>query len=250
MQNASVDMIVRRWLLERGLPIHFYAEGLFHAASCLRDLTKDTLQVVNVANLPVGTYGEVDLPDDFVDDVVVSLDAQSVLVPLPKNESINPLRIHSTTTGQFVPYENQDITQQTNTYGFVGSYDFFWNVNDWGEPTGRFFGAKGGTFTGYKVIKERRQIQLLGTFGTTNIILQYISNGQSIDNATQIDWQAFSAIQSYIDWKNSKNAAFKDSPEARTFYNEKRLLKANLNSTTPTDIKNIYRNQYTRAAKS
>ena len=67
MLLSTIDIICSRWLLERGLPIHFYSEALYHSATCVQLLTQDTLQIVNAANLPVGDYGEVNLPDDFDD---------------------------------------------------------------------------------------------------------------------------------------------------------------------------------------
>ncbi|WP_165690523.1 hypothetical protein, partial [Mycobacteroides abscessus] len=107
-----------------------------------------------------------------------------------------------------------------------------------------------GTTLGYKVILERRQIQLSAGFENGNMILQYVSNGQGVDNATQIEWDAFRAIQSYIDWQRSPNAAFKDSPEARTYYNEKRLLRSNLNEMNITDIRNVLHNSYMATIKN
>ena len=68
---TNLDIIVRGWLLQRNIPIHFYAEGLYHSCNALSYLTQDTLQVINAANLPVSDYGGVDLPDDFVDDLGV-----------------------------------------------------------------------------------------------------------------------------------------------------------------------------------
>lgn len=62
---TNLDIIVRRWLLERSIPIHYYAEGLYHAASAVRELSYDTLNVVNWANLITDDTGSVSLPDDF-----------------------------------------------------------------------------------------------------------------------------------------------------------------------------------------
>lgn len=69
-------------------------------------------------------------------------------------------------------------------------------------------------------------------------------------NASQIEWDAHAAIQSYCDWKSSPNAAIKDSPEAATYYNEKRLLRANLNPMTITDLKQVLRENFTAAMKN
>lgn len=254
MQLANLDMIVRRTLLERGLPIHWYSEILYHQSSAIRELSKDSLQLVNAANLPINDYGAVDLPMDFQDDVGISLPFGGLLQPVPKRNNINPLRIHSSTTGQFVPYETNNVNTENETTNTIFGYNpgavWFWNINDWSEPTGRYFGANGGATSGYKLIRERRQIQLIGLPDSESIILLYISNGQSVDNATQIDWRAFKAIQAYSDWQRSPNAAIKDSPEARTYYNEKRLFRANMNDMDLNDLRQILRLNYTGAIKN
>jgi hypothetical protein len=142
-----------------------------------------------------------------------------------------------------VPYT--DSAGGSNSEGqtiFDGGLIWFWNINDLGESTGRYFGAGGGArLNGYQVFKERRQIQFTETFTSDEAIVMYIGNGQSADNASKVDWLAFRAIQSYTDWQRSPNAAMKDAPEARTYYNEKRLLRANLNDLTTIDIINIIR---------
>lgn len=253
MQLTTLDQITRRSLLEKNLPLHYYFEYLVHGASAIRELSKDTLKIVNSANLPVNNYGAVDLPSDFNDDVSVCVPVGNLLKPLTKNDSISPIRVHDGTTGAFestTSINDLDSTQ-LNFFGTNTSVLWFWNVSDWGEPTGRFFGADGGAHrNGYKVFKQRRQIQFSGIEPGSNVVLLYISNGQSADNATQVDWLAFRAIQTYTEWQRSPNANFKDSPEARTFYNEKRLLRAELNPLTREDIINTIRSGYTAAMKS
>ncbi len=254
MQLCTLDIIVRRTLLERNLPIHFYSEILFHQSAAIRELAKDSLQIVNSANCPINDYGAIDFPGDFMDDIGVSLPFGGLLQPIPKRDNINPIRIHDSSTGLFTPY----LTNNTNTinnsnntiFGYNPGAVWFWNINDWGEPTGRYFGANGGSPNGYKVIWNRRQIQLVGLPDTESVILLYISNGQSVDNATQVDWMAHKAIQAYSDWQRSPNAAIKDSPEASTYYNEKRLFRANKDDLTTTDIVNIIRKNFTASLKN
>lgn len=248
---TNLDIITRRSLLERNLPLHFYLEFLLHASASVRELSFDTLKIINTEFLPVNEYDAVDLPSDFVDDLGVFLPVGGRLQELPKNYNLNPLR-NRDSEGQFVPYTNTSTAEQNETLlGVQVQTLWFWNVNDWGEPTGRFFGAPGGIQGGYNVFKERRQIQLAdSSSGATGIILQYISDGQRADNATQIDVMATAAVQSYIDWKSSPSRALKDSPEARTYYNEQRRLRGHLNDTTVADIKNIMRNSYQASIKS
>jgi hypothetical protein len=249
MELCNLDMIVRRSLLEKGLPLHWYAEYLFHASAAIRELNFDTLQIVNTRNLPVNSYGAVDVPSDFVNDIAVCVPVGGTLTKLPKQNWITPLRIHDS-TGDFVANTVTANVENTLTYGVADTWSFFWNVNDYGEPTGGFFGANGGTNQGYKFIKGRRQIQLTDNFKNSNVVLMYLSNGQSLDNATQIDWAAFSTIQAYIDWKSSKVAAIKNSQEAATFYNERRLLRARLSELTIADIKQTLHRAYTAAIKN
>lgn len=249
MLYTTLDTIIRRSLLESSLPIHYYAESLYHSSTCLRELTFDTLKIVNTRNLPIGAYGEIDFPEDFTDDVMLSLADGSTLRPIPHKESINPLRVHSTTTGQFESHPSSiNINNGDLFFPFVG-YTWFWNVSDYGEPTGRIFGSNGGNTYGYKVIKERRQIQVYGCNGG-NAILQYISDGQTIDNASMVDSLAFTTIQNYIIWKRSPNANNEYSPEAKMYYNTKRKLKARVSGLTGADVINIIRSSYTAAIKN
>jgi len=253
MEFATLDIIVRRSLLERGLPIQWYSEYLFHQSASIRELAKDTLKIINAANLPVNDYGAVDLPSDFKDDISVCIPVGGLLQPVPKKDSITPLRVHNPTTGIFEPRPDNGNADSglLNFFGLDTAYFWYWNVNEYGESTGGYYGGNGGSFlNGYKVIKERRQIQLTGSFTSTDVVLLYVSNGQKVDNATQVDWDAHAAIQAYCDWKSSPNASIKDSAEARTYYNEKRLLRGNLNDLTLTDLRNIIRSKYTATIKS
>jgi hypothetical protein len=252
MTLATLDSIVRRGLLESNLPIHYYLEYLIHGATCLRELTFDTLKVVNTVSLPVNNYGAVDLPDDFVDDVGVFAQSGNVLKALPHQSYINPIRVHNATTGAYERPENYTNFTGVNDQYFWGSagWLWFWNVNDFGEPTGRFFGSTGGSTRGYKVIKERRQIQLSEGFEGSAIVLQYISDGQSIDSASQIDVQAIQTIRAWQEWKRSRNANNEFSPEAMTFWNRKKNLRSRLSGLTIVDIKNTLRQGFTAAIKN
>lgn len=246
---SNVDSIVRRTLLEKGLSIHYYLEFLLHTTAAIRELSFDSLQIVNTLSLPINEYNAIYLPGDFVDDVGLSLGTGTILRQLHRNDAINPLRYHdSTATYIAPPSPGADVNGQT-FYGLRG-LGWYWNINEYGEPTGRYFGARGASDRdGYKVIRERRQIQLSNTVGCDTAILVYISDGQSIDNASQVDVLAYSTIQAYDAWKRSPNADMKDSPQARTYYNEKRTLRARKDEISVTDIIQIVRRSYTAAMK-
>lgn len=246
-------MTVRRNLLETGLPLHYYAEGLFHAATCVRQLSKDSLKIVNTVKLPVNSYFAVDLPDDFSDEVAVGFNVGGVIQKIPQKQSLNPIR-STDSSGNFVPYSNDSIPengQGLQYYGYGTGWGFFWNINDFGEPTGRFFGVGGGTNAGYQVIKERRQIQLTGNLSSAeSIVLMYISDGMRADNASQIDVGAWDAINAFIEWKRSPNRNNDNSPEGRAYYNQRRLLRAYLSGVTIIDIKQVLRSSFVATMKN
>jgi len=249
MLFSSVDALVKRSLLEKGLPIHYYLESLLHTTAAIRELSFDSLQIVNTLSLPINEYNAIDLPGDFVDDVGLSLGTGTILRQLHRNDAINPLRYHDSTAAYVAPPSpSADINGQT-FYGLRG-LTWFWNINEYGEPTGRYFGARGASDRdGYKVIRERRQIQLSNSVGCDTAVLVYISDGQSIDNATQVDVLAYSTIQAYRNWKSSRNADNERSPEALGFYNQKRHLRARKDEISVTDIIQIVRRSYTAAMK-
>lgn len=248
---TNLDQICRRTLLEKGLPIHYYVEMLVHSSACIRELSFDSLQIINTVELPVDDYGAVDLPGDFVDDLGLSMPG-GMLNPIPHNDSITPLRYHDEEGNFTTPPTPNYEKWGSLAYGFYPGWFFYWNINDYGEPTGRYFGARGASDRfGYKVIKDRRQIQLTGfssNFGS--VVLMYISDGQSVDAATQIDTESFSSIQAWINWKRSPNSDNPFSPEAKMFDNNKRLLRARKDDLTKVDLIHIVRRSYTATMKS
>jgi len=247
---ATLDSIVRRNLLERGYPSHYYIEALTHGATCLRQLTQDTLKVLNTVSLAVDTSDyTADLPDDFVDDIGLAIPAGGLLLPIPKRSNLNTIPAVNSDTGQFTSYPT--LNESGNTFFFGFGWTWFWNFNDWGEPTGRYFGANGGdALNGYTIVRERRKIQLTASFLGASLVLTYVSDGQSADAATQIDTRAIDAIKTYINWQMSPNATVDRSPEGNTFRNEKARLRRLVDDITVTDIKQIFRANYTASPKN
>lgn len=250
MQLNTIDQIVRRSLLEKNLSIHWYAEYLYHASAAVRELTIDTLRIINTVNLPLNSQFAADLPVDYMDEVMVGIPYGDELQPVPKRRRINPLR-NADQDGNYTTYGVATSEGNPTFTGYIPGIFWFWNFNEYGEPTGRWFGSGGGAKrNGYSIIPERRQIQFTESFTSSNAVLMYISDGQSVSAATQLTPMAFACIQSYMDWKSGGNRAVKDSAEARTFYNEKRLLRARMNDMGIDDVKQILRQNYKATIKS
>ena len=91
---------------------------------------------------------------------------------------------------------------------------------------------------------------MTGGFEGGAIILQYISDGQSLDSASQIDTRAIQCIRAWQEWKRGINANNPLSPEATYYMKQKKLLRSRLSNLTLIDIKNTIRNNYKAAIKN
>lgn len=248
MRFTTVDKIVRRNLLAHRLPIHFYIENLVHVTSCLRELSFDSLLLINTVELPVNDYFAVDLPCDLVDWVCCGVKRGQFIQPITQRDSINPLHAYNF-QGAITTYSEPD----TNNFDFPfwPGFWMFQNVDDLGENTGRFYGYNPGLVpNGFKYLPERNQIQLTESFNTDTMVLKYISDGQNADNATQVDYYAQNAIDAYVNWKRSKNADIEKSLEGAAYYNQRRILRARKNSLTPWDIRQILFKNYRASIKN
>lgn len=115
MLFANLDSITRRYLFENGLPIHWYAEVFTHCSTALRELSLDTLKIINAERILVNDYGAFDLPGDFQDDLAVCSPVGDALVALPKQDALNPLRLHDAESGAFVSYSDAGTNEDGST---------------------------------------------------------------------------------------------------------------------------------------
>lgn len=248
MKYTTLDKIIRRNLLAKRLPLHYYVEFMVHASTCLRELTFDTLRVVNTVELTLSDSFAVDLPCDFVDWTKVGVKMGQYVQPITQRDTIDRLPAYNS-QGQVTTYSDPDTVNLD--FPFWPGFWMFQNIDDLGENLGRLYGFNVGAATdAFKVLRERRQIQFTETMNTDTIVLEYISDGQTSDNATQIDPYAQSAIEAFINWKRSQNADIDRSPEARTFYNQRRVLRARMSQVTIADIRQILYSNYRASIKN
>lgn len=132
---------------------------------------------------------------------------------------------------------------------YFGHYfsGYYTNYNDKLEYTGRSYGARIDRSDSFKVIPERNEIQLHNNINATHIILEYVSDGSEIDNATQITPYAKSTIEAFINWKVKENGrSYGEGERQRAeilFIKEHKRLRARMSDLTLSDIKaSIYKN--------
>lgn len=248
MRYITLDKIIRRTLLAKRLPLHYYVEFLVHASSCLRELTFDSLRIINTVELELNDYFAADIPCDYVDWTKVGIKMGQFVQPITQRDSINRLHAYDS-NGDITTY--QDPATWNMDFPFWPGYWMFQNVDDLGENIGRLYGYNTGIVAdGFKILPERNQIQFTESMNTTCVVLEYISDGQTSDNASQVDQYAWSAIEAYINWKRTPNADNERSPEARAYANQRRILRARMNQLTVYDIRQILYKNYRASIKS
>ena len=238
MTTVSLDAIVRQTLLKRGYPLHWYMQFLVYAAECLRELTFDDLKVINTKLIPVDqTINAADLPSDFQGYVTVGAVVGQRIRPLTPTTTLMPL-VNLDSEDNFAEQEwNENASDLANTNGnlYYGGlpYATWFNVNwnNYGENIGRFFGLGAGYQADtFQIVPERNQIQLDQYLFCENLVLQYFSDGQDADAATQIDPYAFKTIQSYILWQmkehNRSYGAGERQMAQMEYTRERKILRA------------------------
>lgn len=203
-------------LLERGLPIHYLLTTLVSGVDALRELSQDEISFINTKIVYIDDNGSIDLPDGFCDIVTIGVEVGQSVIPLSPNYNINNLPNY-TSNGSVAPYTT------TGTNGLF-----------YGYPT--WYGSYNcGCISGYKLLRDQNRIQLgESMIGQTQAILEYISDGMSVDAATKIHPHAYQAVKVYIEWKMDRNA-----DGERKFGLERRKIRARRNNLTPQSLNNI-----------
>jgi len=238
MTTVTLDSIVMNFIMKRGYTIHRWMPFMVYATECLRTLSEDDLKVINTMLLPVGDYNEVELPDDYLDYVLVGVRAGQNVKPLVETSKLNPL-INRSSDFSPIPYANSEDNAGNQIY-YGTLYPFYWNTvawNSYGEPTGRFFGLGAGSQDDvFSVFPERNQIQLTENLSCTEIVLQYISDGMNSNAATQITPYAFETISAYIMWQmmeHTRTYSTAEAERARQLYiGERQILRARKSDLT------------------
>lgn len=254
MRWRSLDNITRSLILQAGYPMHWYLQFLKYAADCLREITFDSLRVVNTQKIALSEGNIAPLPCDYVDWVRVGMPIGQYVRPLSQSDLINRLHNYDS-AGEIAEYGEKQTESYIDNIAIAG---FNWvRTNEYNENTGRLFGM--GSYpsaNGFKVLRERDggEIQFDDQTGMKAIILEYISDGQTIDNATKVHPYAQATIEAYIIWKMKHFGRHYSRQEAMLakaeFDQLHKNLRSRLNKMTITDIKNIIRGGYAATYKA
>lgn len=246
MKVYTLDKIVRQVLAEREYSMHWYLQFLTYGVSALRELNFDVLQSVKSVRLPINSYKAATLPCDFVDYIRVGNELGQYLDPFGEKESFNRLNKFDA-QGNKIPYS--DVESQN--YYLPANYDgLYWTQysNDRGELLGRIYNARPTFRNSFLIVRERNEIQLDVEFKGTEITMDYITDGTSIDASNAIHPYAIETIKSYIVWKMKDNGRHYNMGERQMakdeYYNQLRILKGRMNDMDEISIERSLANWY------
>lgn len=249
MKFTTIDKIVRSLLIQKRLPLHFYLEYAKYACDGLRELTFDSLRVVNTTTLAINEDGYyADLPCDYVDWTKVGFKAGQFVSPITQRDTIN--RLHNYTSQGAITNYGDPATSNLD-FPFWPGYWMFQNIDDLGENIGRLYGYNTGiSENGFKIMPERGQIQFTESIQSTVIVLEYISDGQTNDNASQVDPYAQACIEAYVRWRTSRNSDIDRSPEGVAYVNARRIFRARKDELTLVQLRQILFSNYKMSQKN
>jgi hypothetical protein len=241
MGYTTLDKIIKGYLLQKGYSMHWYVDFLIYTARCFQELHYDTLRNVRTVKLPVNDYNAVILPSDFLDYARIGIPDGQYVRPLVNRPGLNSVP-NTDSDGTRSVYEDPE-------YGFAFSWADTIYYNDKGEHTGRHYGLRDYGVETFKIVKERGEIVLDKNVDANNIILEYITDGTEVDNATKIDPYAIATIEAFINWKLKENSRAYNEGERiraqREFDHQHEILRARKNPLTLADIKSaINRNTH------
>lgn len=198
----SLDSIVKGALLNRGYSLHWYFRFLNYGANCVQELGFNTLKNINCQLITVDSFGQADLPRDYVDWVKVGLQNGQQVDALRQAERFNRMASIDPEGNQlqrgFGQNGNWDYTDEGIGLGWnSGYFNGFYGCYNLGNATDR---------KGFQILREQNKIQLAEFRAGQSIVLEYVSTTGCADMLTKINPLAKFAIQAFIEWQHKRNS--------------------------------------------
>ncbi|MGH7239745.1 MAG: hypothetical protein ACREHG_06720 [Candidatus Saccharimonadales bacterium] len=258
MKLDSLDNIVRSTILTNGLTIHWYFDFLHSGIRCLRELNLDILKNVISVKLTIDINGNVALPCDYVDYVMIGFPAGQMVSRMSKDDKINSLP-NRDSNGQIIPYRTTPVGYPYDAVDILSLGYYYWYFNSFNtyyENTGGLYGFKGYDQNTFKILPNQNRIQFNQNFCGSTVYMDYISDGfdtSCCSCATMVNIYAVDAIQKYIttDYYRSNPQKAKLILLAKQEYDlaVERLI-ARMNPITIADIRAAFRKGYVASPKT
>lgn len=256
---VTLDKIVREALIANGeQSLHKYSRFLLFAMEGYKDFYMDSANDVKTVKLTMNDIKQVDLPIDFVDWVKVGIVCGDRIKVMGTCDTL-PIKVNRDDCGNLQPYTSTVPANSIPEDAFAyGGYYFFNYTNEWGELLGALYGIGGGyTDVGYfRILRNQGDhgiIQFNSEVDTTDVYLEYITNGFDPKAESMVNAYAEKAIQFYIHWRvawHRHGAAAAHTKECEfQYYNELRKARIRISGLTPRDVLELSRKYYIQAPK-
>lgn len=249
MVVTSLDKIVRNLLVKRKYPIHYYLDFLVGAKECIRELTfdGDLKNPIRYAVIPLDDKNFGALPNDYVDYCRVSVRVGQYMTPLVEDNALDLVPNYSSTFSleSYLDGVATETTSTTQIYytGYLSPYWWLCNWNAYGENLGRQFGGVGAMSDTFKIDRKRNQIKINEALAITEVVLEYISDGQDADSATHIDAYAEMTVQMFAIWQHTLNHRSYNNQDKvlaeKNYTNERQRLRARQSDLSMDLLKRI-----------
>lgn len=224
MKYKSLHEIANSCLFNMGKPVHYYVQVLKHAADCLRELQFDVIGNIRTKKLEINSYGAVELPCDYVDYVRIGV---------PYGPNVRP------SAAIFNTNRLVNLDEKGNKVEYGGNeWCYKHDCGAWVFPDGLHLNYRSHT-DGFMIVSERREVQFTNYREGGFIILDYISDGSEIDNATRVDPYAQACIEAYVEWKMKLGSE-------EEYNKQYRILRGRKNDITPAGVRASMMRMYGR----
>jgi hypothetical protein len=259
-QLVTVDSIVRGAMSAMGEEsLHKYQRCLQFGLQAAKTFYMDSARVVKTTKLTMSDIKQVDLPTDFVDWVKVGVVCGDRIKVFGVNENL-PILVDEDACGNIVAYDNSDcdVNSFPADISNYGGYPFLNYINEYGEITGGLYGVGGGyTDIGYfRVLQSTgsgAKLQFNSEVNTSDVYIEYISNGFDPNTETVVHAYAADAIEFYIHWRiawHKYGAASRDAQGAKAeYYDELHRARRRMMDLTTRDVLELSRKYYTQSPK-
>lgn len=245
----SLDQCVRSALMDIGETMSRYEQFKHYAIEGYREIHFDLIQEIKTVKLPLTGWRAAEWPVDYVDFVMIGVEIDNKIQCFTNDERISLFREDADEDGDI-----DDLTAvATQPVGDVLSdrYWFYNQLNSNGEYKGQMYGltVKDNGVGYWKMNRERREIQFSPFVdGSTEIYLEYISDGYDPKVSTVVNMYAAKLIKLYIHWMRlhyakSSTIAEKQTAE-RLYYVEYGKVQDRLNPITVADVLECARDGY------
>jgi hypothetical protein len=214
MKTTTLDYVVRNVIVQlEESSLRRYETYLQYAIRGMRELTlySGNSQALKIKHIPMLPNKAINLPSDYIKYMKVGICVNGRVIVLGLDESLclnenfsecgDPLEIAIQNT------DNPNYVFFSFGYPFSGYYHNNQYVNS-------LFGLGGGfNSRGYfRVNHEMNQIQFASTVPDSDIVLEYISDGVTLDGTAIVPVEAVEYLIAFVHWKRVE--AKRDSTES------------------------------------